>query len=376
MPLRLAMVTPFPANPDRIVGGVAGVARYLAPQLAASGEVELLVLAPGSEVVGLREEQGFRVHHLPRPSGPGFLTYWTLEPRRIRAELDRFRPDLVHVQGAGGWAFGCPYPWLLTIHGLGERDVLYSDRPLRRVRSAVMGRVEASARRRASDVICISPYITELVGNQLRGRVWDIENPIDDHFFDVERREVPGRLVFVGRIGPRKNLLALLEAFDQVAPRFPDAELHVAGDDETQVYTDACRKRVEDSEALRGRVHFLGSLPIERVRALLAGASALVLPSFQETAPLVIEEAMAAGVPALASRVCGMPYMIEDGVTGFLFDPERPETIAEKLAVVLGDADLRARLSERSRSVAEERFRASRVAQRTLEVYQDIAGRR
>ncbi len=369
------MVTPFPADSSRIVGGVAGVARYLAPQLAATGDVELLVVAPGAGPPGLREQQGFRVCHLARPPGPGFLSYWALEPRRIRRVLEDFRPQVVHVQGAGGWALGCPYPWLLTIHGLGERDVLYSDGPLRGLRSAVMARVEARARRRATDVICISPYITELLADQLRGRVWDIENPIDDRFFEIERREIPGRILFVGRIGPRKNLLGLLEAFEQVAPRYPEAELHVAGDAETQAYDGACRARVEASAALKGRVHFLGSLPIERVRELLAGASALVLPSFQETAPLVIEEAMAAGVPALASRAFGIPYMIEDGATGFLFDPQRPDEIAEKLARVLGDAPLRDRLSERSRRIADDRFRASRVAQRTAEVYREVAAR-
>lgn len=368
------MVTPFPADSERIVGGVAGVARYLAPRLAQSGELELLVVAPASEAEGEREEGGFRIRHLAAAPIPGFLGYWTLERRRIRAALDDFRPDLVHFQASGGWAFGCPYPWLLTIHGVGERDILYSDVPLRRLRAWVVGRVEAAARRRAADVICISPYISELLGDQLRGRVWDIENPIDDGFFDVERREVPGRLVFIGRIGPRKNLRGLLDAFEQVLPRFPEAELHVAGDDETPDYASACRARVQQSDLLRGHVHFLGSLPIERVRALLAEASALVLPSFQETAPLVIEEAMAAGVPALASAVCGMPYMIEDGATGLLFDPRRPETIARQLAAVLDDPDLRARMSLRSRAVAEERFRASRVAQRTLDAYRTIAG--
>jgi glycosyltransferase involved in cell wall biosynthesis len=370
------MVTPFPADAGRIVGGVAGVARYLAPCLAATGEVELLVVAPGSETAGERQEDGFRIRHLEPVPGPGFLGYWSLERRRIRRALDAFRPDLVHVQAVGGWALGCPYPWLLTIHGVGERDVLYSDVPLRRLRAAVMGRVEALARRRASDVICISPYISELLGHQLRGRVWDIENPIDDRFFDVARSEVPGRLVFVGRIGPRKNLLGLLDAFERVAPRFPEAELQVAGDDETPDYAARCRSRVADSDALRGRVHFLGSLPIERVRALLGEASGLVLPSFQETAPLVIEEAMAAGVPALASGVCGMPYMIEDGATGFLFDPSRPDSIADKLAALLGDPELRRRMSERSRAVAEDRFRATRVARRTLDLYHRIAARR
>ena len=120
-------------------------------------------------------------------------------------------------------------------------------------------------------------------------------------------------------------------------------------------------------------MRFVGSLPVDRVREALASAACLVLPSFQETAPLVVEEAMAAGVPALASNACGVPYMIEDGRTGLLFDPQRTESIAEKLDAVLSNADLRERMSTRAREVAEDRFRASRVARRTLDMYRVIA---
>ena len=368
------MVTPFPAEPDAIVGGVAGVARYLAPALAASGEVELHVIAPGAARAHRREADGYSIRYLPATSGPGFLRYWTREARQIGVALDALAPDLVHVQAVGGWARHCRHPWLLTLHGIGERDVLYSNEPLRRLRAAVIARVEAAARRRAPHVISISPYLGDVLGAQLRGPVSHIENPVDDAFFEVARHEVPGRVAFVGRIGPRKNLFGLLEALETVVESVPEAELVVAGDDETPAYAEACRSRVAGSPALRERVRFVGSLAIDGVRDLLAQASCLVLPSFQETAPLVIEEAMAAGVPVLGARVCGIPHLVEDGGSGYLFDPRRPDDLAAKLLGVLGDGELRQQMSRRGRVLAESRFRATAVARRTLDVYRDLAG--
>lgn len=368
------MVTAFPADPTRVVGGVAGVARTLAPHLAARAGLELRVFAPGHPAARSARVDGVSVEYLTVAPGPGFLAYWTLERRRIHAALRRFAPDLVHVQAVGGWALGWRGPWVLTVHGLGERDVLHSALPLRRLRSRVIARVEAAARRRAPHVIRISPFVGEALGGQLAGRVWSIDNPVDDGFFRVERREAEGRVAFVGRLSALKNLLGLLEAFAAVAERHPAAELHVAGDAAEPDYAARCRARAEDDPRLRGRVHFLGSLDVNGVQDLLAGASCLVLPSHHEVAPLVVAEAMAAGVPVLASRRGGIPHLLDHGDSGLLFDPDRTGELESGLDALLGDAQLRRNFAERGRAAAAERFRAARVAERTEQVYRAALG--
>jgi glycosyltransferase involved in cell wall biosynthesis len=120
-----------------------------------------------------------------------------------------------------------------------------------------------------------------------------------------------------------------------------------------------------------GQVHFLGQLDVAGLQAELSRAACLALTSHRENAPLVISEAQAAGVPVVASRVCGIPYMVEDGVTGRLVNPADPDDIARGIDQLLhGDDPIAAGKAARSR--AERTCRASSVASRTVGVYEEV----
>ncbi len=98
----------------------------------------------------------------------------------------------------------------------------------------------------------------------------------------------------------------------------------------------------------------------------------MVLLSHQELAPIVIEEAMAVGVPVVVSNKCGMPYMVEHGITGFLVEREDHKKTAEHMVALLNDHKLNDRMSKASKKVARERFHVSQVAKLTAEYYKEI----
>jgi glycosyltransferase involved in cell wall biosynthesis len=130
--------------------------------------------------------------------------------------------------------------------------------------------------------------------------------------------------------------------------------------------------RLVHSHGLQEAVHFLGKADRTTVLDELSRAACLVLVSRQETAPIIVEEAMAARVPVVASKVCGLPYLIEDTETGFLVDPNSPKDIAEKIHLVLSNSKLASDMGERAREIALSRFHAHAVAQRTLVLYKEI----
>jgi glycosyltransferase involved in cell wall biosynthesis len=105
-----------------------------------------------------------------------------------------------------------------------------------------------------------------------------------------------------------------------------------------------------------------------------ARCALLALPSKQETAPVVVAEAMAAGRAVVATRICGVPYMVEDGASGLLVEDGDPNALAAGLLRLLQDPALRARMGQRGRQIAEARFRTSVVAGQTRQVYLELAG--
>jgi glycosyltransferase involved in cell wall biosynthesis len=171
--------------------------------------------------------------------------------------------------------------------------------------------------------------------------------------------EEAGYLLFVGRLRIRKGVEVLLEALREI----PQAELRIAGDGEH-------RKRLErrvSELGLETAVTFLGNCDAGRVRRLLAGAAALVVPSIYEGMPLVVLEAMAAGVPVVASAVSGIPEVVVDGETGWLVPPEDPRALEQALEDVLARPQEARRRGEAGRRRVDERYRPAKAAARWRE---------
>lgn len=181
----------------------------------------------------------------------------------------------------------------------------------------------------------------------------------------------PGYLLYVGRLRIRKGVDVLLEALvalrcmraapgsDQPSGQ-PAARLLIAGDGEHR----PALERAAAALALGSAVTFLGRAGAARVRALLRGAAALVVPSVYEGMPLVVLEAMDAAVPVVASHVSGIPEVVEDGRTGWLVPPEDPPRLAAALAEVLRRPEEARRRGEAGRRRVDERFRPAHAAAR------------
>jgi glycosyltransferase involved in cell wall biosynthesis len=203
--------------------------------------------------------------------------------------------------------------------------------------------------------------------------IYDIENPVDERFFKVLRRPEPGRILSVGWICERKNTLGSVEAFASIAGRQPNAKLIIAGEAQARdrEYMNRVQQRIE-KHRIGDKVEMLGHINHQQLLKELGRASVFLLPSRQENAPMAIAEAMAAGIPVMASNRCGMPYMVQEDQTGFLIDPESTEQIADRLARLVGSRPLCQQMGQAGHRVALERFHPRAVAQKTRAVYERI----
>jgi glycosyltransferase involved in cell wall biosynthesis len=172
-------------------------------------------------------------------------------------------------------------------------------------------------------------------------------------------------VLYVGRLLRIKGVHHLLGAFPRVLARFPLVRLLIVGDGEEGQDLQTSARRL----GLGPRVAFLGSLPHEDVIRCMRAADVFVLPSLVESFGIVLLEAMGCGLPVVASRVMGIPYLVEDGLNGFLVPPTDEEALADRITALLSDPDLRARMREQNRSKAAA-YLMPRIADRFLDLWQ------
>jgi glycosyltransferase involved in cell wall biosynthesis len=166
-----------------------------------------------------------------------------------------------------------------------------------------------------------------------RRQIVTLWNGIDLERFCFHGPRPGGPAVTVARLSPEKDIANLLRAAALMARSAPDFRLDIAGD-------GPCRAELHRLAADLGlgeRVRFLGEL--SDVPALLAGASLFVLPSRTEGISLTILEAMAHGLPVVATNVGGNPEVVLDGNTGLLVPPCDPQALARGIARLWGNAD-------------------------------------
>ncbi len=185
-------------------------------------------------------------------------------------------------------------------------------------------------------------------------------------------RENPGeraetRLMFVGRLAPVKGLYILLEALGALIGKNPDLKLVIVGDGPE-------RARLEKAaEPLGAHVEFAGYKSQAEVSDLMRETDIFVLPSFAEGVPVVLMEAMASGVPVIATTVAGVSELVEDGVHGRLVRPGDPDALAEKIAELVADRATRHRMGIAGRAKVVEEFNIHAEAARLLGLFEDPA---
>jgi len=376
--MRVAILGDYPLDHDRIRGGVEAVISYLVSELKKFEDLELHVVTLREDVrqrCVYKRENDFTVHYLPAAYRFANVTFFAVNKVKLLRELAVIRPDLIHAHVAGTYAevaYMTGLPTVLTLHGIRYRGSwLQRGWVNRLVRRPLITREERAGVRKARHIIAISPYICEEFGSLIRATVYPIENPIADRFFQIQNHEEPGRILYAGRIAVGKGIPHLIQAFACVHDHVPTARLYLAG----RVDDDSCwqlAQSIVQNFRLDRVVHFLGPLDEDSLLKEYERCTLLVLPSCQETAPMVIQQAMAAGKAVIATRIGGVPYLVSHGETGLLVDYGDVTGLAEAIIHLLSDDTLRTRMGEQAQKEAFQRFRAAVVARQTYEVYHKI----
>jgi len=174
-------------------------------------------------------------------------------------------------------------------------------------------------------------------------------------------------ILYLGRLEKDKGVDVLIKAFSAVKKKHPDIELRIAGEGK-EINT---LKTLADRLDIGHSVHFLGIIRGENKIQALSKACLLVCPSRSEAFGIVILEAFAAGIPVIASRVGGIPDIIEEKVNGLLVETDSPEQLASKISLLLDDRELRKYLV-RNAFIAVSGYEWSFIVKQYINIYSKI----
>ena len=258
--------------------------------------------------------------------------------------------------------FGVPY---VTTYGFS-----YAQLSRRGPKRLLKAAVERLGLRRAAAVIATTEALRARAA-RLNANVTLVPNGVETERFtpagDGRRPRSPARVLYVGRFSSEKNLATVVTAAADVARRRPLRLVLVGAGPLEQALRDQARAAGLETD-------FRGVIPQERLPEVYREADAFVLASFTEGHPKVVIEAMAAGVPVVASDCEGNRSLVSDGVTGLLFDPHRPADLADRLRQVLADEGLAETLRRAGRTLAVERYDLGRLVEQEIALLRRVAG--
>jgi len=301
------------------------------------------------------------------PHGLGIVS-----PSMLRLTLSR-QVDVMHAHAYGY------FPTVAGgLAGLLRRAALvvtpHSDPGRRTLSKRVFDRVmPVLTLQRASRVIALTrreaAYLQSLGISADRTRV--IPNGVDVSEFGNQSRHRASSpevvVLYVGRLYPaQKGLESLVRAM-ALLPRALDARLRLVGEDWGGV---RLLRSLAGRLGLQDRITILGRLDREALLREYANADLFVLPSLFEPFGIVLLEAMASGLPVVATRVGGIPEVVVEGRTGLLVDPDKPEQLAESVRRLCQDEGLRHSLGRAGRERAKL-FSWETIAAQTREVYSE-----
>ena len=374
MSIQLVLAQQYPFETDTFPGGVHTAGYYLARGMQARQDIDVRVLTVSGQAPHDmdRVDGGLRVRFLSEPK-VRIVPNMSRNIRRLTGQLRELKPDIVNgnlvIYAVAALRAGLPT--VFTVHGVIHKEAQVVTRPLDRIRYSLYAKYDREAMSKVKHIIATSPYVVKEYDGRTDAKFHVIDNCIDGRFFTVPNVEEPDRLLYGGLVYDRKNVLGLLEIARRLVETRPNLKLRVAGKIADQTYYEACLAFVKE-HGLERNVDFLGQTTVETMMEELSRATMLLLPSKQETAPLVISEGLSAGKPVVASTAGGIANLVHDGETGYVAKWSDSDRFVECIDRLLGDTELRTRMGKAAREEATRRFSKDAVAAQTVKVYEEV----
>lgn len=322
--------------PEFGLAGAEVMAENLAYGLKAEGHEVLMIsfYCMHTAITDRLEKNGIKIEYLGKKKGFDLSIVF-----KMRKIMKQFEPDVVHTH-----RYVLPYAFLAsiglnvkrvhTVHNIADKEVPSKQLPMQKVLFKKFGVIPVA-------ITPITQKSIETYYGLNRKEVPLVYNGIDlTQCIAKKNTQIVSRvkILHVGRFAPQKNHEMMVEAFADVVRDYPNSELDLVGDGDL---VNNVRKKVTEL-GIQERVHFVGLL--DKVYEKMSESDIFILPSKYEGMPITLIEAMATGLPIVATAVGGVPDMIENGKSGILVGVSKEE-ITKGIEDLIKDVKLRETVS-------------------------------
>lgn len=382
----IVQIGPYPISKDCIRGGVESSVYGVAHALATQHHVYAIDLPRIGEVDRTEQNEQISVYRFVNNT-----KYNQGAVKRVNDIVNivcSLSPDVVHIHGTGLISFQLyralqkrGIKLMLTVHGLlhvEKTNALKRKCSLKHLYQYVVQSItEFCLLNRAKQIIVDTGYVAEQIRQyHHEHKIYRLPNMhvipqgINEHFLSLKCDRDSNVILSVGSISRRKGHLLLLQAFDQVCKQVPKAKLIIAGVLAEQDYYNELQSYISQSSN-KANIRLLVNLPQEELYELYKKAGIFALHSQEESQGIALVEAMATGLPIVATNVGGIPYVVNDSKTGYLSDYGDINSFSKNLIVLLSNSTDYNKISTCANHEAQ-RYVWKNIADEVVRVYREI----
>lgn len=377
--LKVLMVSSLPVDFSQIRGGVeSAVINLLTGLSKLKINIHVISLPTNHKYqVTKKFSENISIHYMPAGFMKNNLYDYLIHGRReTKYLIDSFQPDIIHIQGTGPQLMLLKHKninnIIVTQHGIMKEEIKYQIGLKKTIQFFLKSIIETAYLPKLKNIIFISDYNKKFVALNLLKNSIKIPNAINYNYFKtIQSKFVLNKIIYVGAINKRKGLINILEALQLLKNRNITFDLDIIGGFTSNIYKDFINNYL-NSHTIQANINFHGWQSHDYISNIMKLNCIFVLPSYQETLPVSIAEAMAAGLVVIANDVGGISEMFIDKYSGFLYKKNNINELVKILEKLYNNSTLINDISLNAKTYAKKLYSPDNVAQCTLDFYTKV----
>ena len=378
--MNIVQIGSYPISADCIHGGVEASVYGLVQELAKVHIVDVFDVPRMGEKNRVERYGTLTIHRYANPGTHNKDA--VLRLKEIVRDIVALRPEVCHIHGTGAISkelyFALRHhglPVMVTVHGIlreEKKQALLRKPSLKALyQYIVQSRDERELLESAPRIIVDTAYVEDKLkayGLKHVPEMHVIPQGIDEVFYGIQCNSKSNVILCVGAIAPRKGHIYTVEMFNRLRAKGIDTKLRIIGSLADKAYYELLQQKIAASP-YASDISLEANLPREELLKAYADAKLFVLYSREESQGIVFAEAMATGLPVVATKIGGIPYVVADGKSGLLCPYGDVDSMTEMTAQLMTDKTKWMEYSNEARVIAQN-YSWKDIAERIVELYQ------